>query len=621
MAPEAAGGHRAVDPKRQAAFLAQFPKYATTGAYDAMRAADFARVDAQGHTYLDTTGGTLYPISLLRNHLAMLEEGVLGNPHSSNPTSSLATKLVEDARHSVLSWLKADPRIYTCVFTSNASGALRLIAESFPFGHGGSFLLTSDNHNSVVGIREYARRAGAEVVTAPLQRPELRVDEAGLKRLLRDTPHSGESLFAYPAQSNFSGVQHPLSWVSRAQNEGWRVLLDTAAFLPTNSAALDLSVVQPDFMTISFYKIIGYPSGLGALVMKLSAAELLRRHRPWFAGGTVTVATVDVPQHVLAPYEAAFEEGTVAYTQIPAIKLGLDYIQRMDPETLHMRLMCLTGWMLKEMTSVKHSNGRELVVIHGPRDTVARGATVAFSLFDCEGKWIRPSRFERAGNGLKISCRVGCFCNPGAGESAFNLKHGTLERCYRRFGIPIPDDPAHPLNTASTASRPQSAGSSAGQGAGAGQGQGQLSGRAGPTSWAMQPVDDTSSTSGGCGPTSPISPSAASASPAPTASPALLRSNSIGSHTHTTIAAGPKALQPYIRDFTSSMEPLQKQSFFECLSQREEETVDADGVAEAPTGAIRVSLGLATNFQDVEVFLSFLRMWVDATAEEPFGHH
>ena len=50
-------------------------------------------------------------------------------------------------------------------------------------------------------------------------------------------------LFAYPAQSNFSGVQHPLGWVRLAQAAGYDVLLDAAAFVPANR--LDLARSSP----------------------------------------------------------------------------------------------------------------------------------------------------------------------------------------------------------------------------------------------------------------------------------------------------------------------------------------------------------------------------------------
>src|SRR4029453_17195741 len=110
-------------------------------------------------------------------------------------------------------------------------------------------------------------------------------------------PHA--SLFAFPAQSNFSGVKHPLALIDQAHAAGWDVLLDAAAFVPTNR--LDLSAVHPDFVAISFYKMFGYPTGVGCLIVRRLALQKLQR--PWYAGGTVNFATVQGRVHVLAPGE------------------------------------------------------------------------------------------------------------------------------------------------------------------------------------------------------------------------------------------------------------------------------------------------------------------------------
>ena len=41
----------------------------------------------------------------------------------------------------------------------------------------------------------------------------------------------------------------------------WFTVLDAAAFVST--APLDLGVHKPDFVTLSFYKMFGFPTGLG----------------------------------------------------------------------------------------------------------------------------------------------------------------------------------------------------------------------------------------------------------------------------------------------------------------------------------------------------------------------
>lgn len=80
--------------------------------------------------------------------------------HSS---SRISTTCANDARAAILSFFDAPPE-YTVVFTANATGALKLVGESYPFvEHKSSYVLGADSHNSVHGIREYAARLGAHV--------------------------------------------------------------------------------------------------------------------------------------------------------------------------------------------------------------------------------------------------------------------------------------------------------------------------------------------------------------------------------------------------------------------------------------------------------------------------
>jgi selenocysteine lyase/cysteine desulfurase len=97
-------------------------------------------------------------------------------PHSSNPTSMATTALVERARQVVLAWFNAAPSDYCVVFTNNCTGALKLVGESFPFEPGGRLLLTTDNHNSVNGVRELAAATGARIDYSPIRMPDLRLD-------------------------------------------------------------------------------------------------------------------------------------------------------------------------------------------------------------------------------------------------------------------------------------------------------------------------------------------------------------------------------------------------------------------------------------------------------------
>jgi selenocysteine lyase/cysteine desulfurase len=229
-------------------------------------------------------------------------------------------------------------------------------------------------------------------------------------------------LLAFPAQSNFSGVKHPLELVAQARAAGWQVLLDAAAYAPTNR--LDLQAVQPDFVVLSFYKMFGYPTGVGCLLARKEA--LVRLQRPWFAGGTVNFATAQGALHVLSPGEAGFEDGTLNYLSIPAVEIGLRHLQRVGIERIQTRVRCLTGWLLQELMALRHGNGRPLVRLYGPAGTEQRGGTVTMNFHDPEGRLLDYRRIEELAGAHGISLRTGCFCNPGAGETAEALTEDDL---------------------------------------------------------------------------------------------------------------------------------------------------------------------------------------------------
>ncbi len=411
-----------------AAFSHAYPAFATTHHVDELRATEYARLDREGHTYLDYTGGSLYAECQLRTHFDLLSTHVFGNPHSENPTSRAMTERVEQVRHAILAYFHASPDEYSVIFTPNASGALKLVGEAYPFSPASTYLLTYDNHNSVNGIREFARAHGASVVYVPVSPPDLRLDGALLAAALDGAHPSAPSLFAYPAQSNFSGVQHDLAWIAEAQAKGWDVLVDAAAFAPTNR--LDLGQWHPDFVPISFYKMFGYPTGVGCLLARNAALHKLRR--PWFAGGAIWAASVESERVFMADGAEAFEDGTLNYLTLPAVEYGLRFIDDIGIEVIHTRVMCLTGWLLDTLTKMRHTNGVPLVQIYGPAEDTMRGATIALNFFDPAGTVVDERRIDRLASRRGISLRTGCFCNPGAGEMALHISPETIVSTFQQ---------------------------------------------------------------------------------------------------------------------------------------------------------------------------------------------
>lgn len=183
-----------------------------------------------------------------------------------------------------------------------------MIAETFKFetsgnnGRAGNFVYLQDNHTSVLGMRDVVAARGAEVICLGHNQAFRIFDQHPISRDSNDNDEeetrNGNSLFVYSAQCNFSGLKYPLKWIkdvhtgalftvtSNKPSTRWYVLLDAAGFAPTNN--LDLSIFKPDFVCLSFYKMFGYPTGLGALLVKNSRSDVLEKI--YYGGGTVDVA-------------------------------------------------------------------------------------------------------------------------------------------------------------------------------------------------------------------------------------------------------------------------------------------------------------------------------------------
>ena len=103
-------------------------------------------------------------------------------------------------------------------------------------------------------------------------------------------PAGTPALFAYTGQSNITSSKPPLAVLAHASSRGFTTLLDAAALAPTTP--IDLTLTPVDAMAVSFYKMFGFPTGIGALVLAPGIGAWLREKRPWFAGGTVDVVQV-----------------------------------------------------------------------------------------------------------------------------------------------------------------------------------------------------------------------------------------------------------------------------------------------------------------------------------------
>jgi selenocysteine lyase/cysteine desulfurase len=394
--------------------------------FAALRDREFARLDEAGLAYLDYTGSAIPAARLLRAPDDLLSD-VFGNPHADSAPSRRSTAALDTARARLLAHLDADLDEYVVCFTANATGAVKLVAESYPFAPDGAYVLSADNHNSLNGIREYARRAGTRVFYVPLD-SDLGV--VGAHELLADAAAApGRKLFAFPAQSNFSGVRHSLDLIDVAHRFGFDVLLDAAAFLP--SATLSLRQYRPAFVALSFYKLFGYPTGLGALVARRDA--LAHLVRPWFSGGTVEYVSIQNDLHSLIPLPSAgaFEDGTPHFLGAAAVPRGFELLAEAGMDRVAAHVARLTTTLLTGLRNLRHRDDTAVVHVYGPLGTNGRGGTVAFNVVGRDGRVIPYWLVEERARDMRVAFRGGCFCNPGAAEAAFGFDRHAAGRCLR----------------------------------------------------------------------------------------------------------------------------------------------------------------------------------------------
>lgn len=403
--------------------------------FDAVRAAEFNRLDEQDIAYLDFAASALYGASQVTEYAQRLNRGLFGNPHSAHAPSRAGARDLDRARQLALDFFGADPAVYDVIFTANTSAAIKLVAESYAFSPGRGLVLSADNHNSVNGMREYARARSAPVHILPLD-DALRLEDPA-DRLAISARRLGAGLLAFPVQSNFSGVRHDLGLIEAAQAMGFDVLIDAAGCGVAN--AIRLAEHPAQFLVFSFYKLFGLPTGLGALIARREALARLRR--PWFAGGTVDFVSVEHDRHLLSAGHHGFEDGTPNFLDAGAVDIGFRFLSRFPPEAVARRMRTLTGDFLERAAALRHRDGTPLVRLYGPRDLSARGGTVAFNLIGRDGRPIPYAEVEARAYSRRVALRGGCFCNPGAAETAFGFARLPVAACLDalrgRFSLPL----------------------------------------------------------------------------------------------------------------------------------------------------------------------------------------
>ncbi|CAL5402452.1 unnamed protein product [Camellia sinensis] len=407
---------------------------------DQIRATEFKRLD--GLVYLDHAGATLYS----ELQMEAIFKGLTTNK--------------------VLDFCNASPKDYKCIFTSGATAALKLVGEAFPWSSHSAFMYTMENHNSVLGIREYvdhnfsryALNKGATAFAIDIEEAAhvgvgFRSPVSSIKVLRHHIQRRNEArilaeeltgnafnLFAFPSECNFSGSRFSLDLVNIIKDDServlegspyckgrWMVLLDAAKGCATEPP--DLSKYQADFVIISFYKLFGYPTGLGALIVKTEAAKLLKK--TYFSGGTVAASIADIDfVKRREGVEEFFEDGTISFLSIASIHQGFKILNSLSMSAISRHTASLARYVRNILLALRHENGDRVCTLYGNHKSKAlydeQGPVVSFNLKRPDHSWFGYREVEKLASLSGIQLRAGCFCNPGACAKYLGLSHVDL---------------------------------------------------------------------------------------------------------------------------------------------------------------------------------------------------
>jgi molybdenum cofactor sulfurtransferase len=388
--------------------------------------------------YLDHAGTTLYAKSVIETYASELTKNLFGNPHSASAASQLSTRRIDDTRLRVLRYFDADPDEYDVVFVANATAGMKLVADAFrdadpSFWYGYHI----EAHTSLVGLRELA--AGGSRCFNDDQEVLDWVQD--LRDSHQATDHALQ-LFGYPGQSNMTGHRPPMAWCKQirdcAKMAGKSVytLYDAASLLSTSG--LDLSDVAsaPDFVTLSFYKVFGFPD-LGALIVRKKSGDILRQ-RKYFAGGTVDMVTSSgLRRHAMKDtLHSRLEDGTLPFHNILALQVATDVHDRLFGSITRIarHAFYLAKTAYHRLTRLRHCNGTKVCRVYCNSDNfenpTSQGSIISFNLYDNHGVCVGKSEVEKLAIVQGIQLRTGGLCNPGGTAKYLKLSAEQLQDNY-----------------------------------------------------------------------------------------------------------------------------------------------------------------------------------------------
>jgi cysteine desulfurase / selenocysteine lyase len=257
---------------------------------------------------------------------------------------------------------REDPR--GIVFVRNATEAINLVGEGFPWRRGDRVLISDQEHNSNLIVWQrlaIERGIRIEVVSLP---DDGSFDAEDFERHLA-RPVRLVSLFH---TSNLDGRSLPLKEiVERAHDRRSAVLADGCQAAPHEK--VDLDRLGVDYYAVSGHKMLG-PTGTGVLA---ASFEGLGRLRPLLVGGE-TVEWSTLKAHALRPPPYRFEAGLQNYAGVLGAHAAIDYLSGVGFDAVQEQQRSVNEQVSRAF------EGEPRLHVLGPEDPRERSSIFAFTL-------------------------------------------------------------------------------------------------------------------------------------------------------------------------------------------------------------------------------------------------
>ncbi|HLD60997.1 MAG TPA: cysteine desulfurase [Patescibacteria group bacterium] len=295
--------------------------------------------------YLDSAASTLTP-EVVIDAMNDYYQNYRSNVHRGlYDTSMKATEAYEGARHTIASFINADPT--EIIFTNGTTHGLNMLAYSLAprLTHRDNIVLTRmEHHANLVPWQQMAKHYGFEIRFLELDPTSYKLQATSYNVIDQNT-----KIVSLVHVSNVLGTINPVEEIikiTRTKSPRAYTIIDAAqsiAHLP-----IDVKKMDCDFLVASGHKMYG-PTGIGFLYGK---KVMLEEHlEPFFFGGDmVSDVTYQDAAWNEVPYK--FEAGTPSIASAIGLGAAVKFIREIGWEEIMRHEQELTEYALNQLTDL-----------------------------------------------------------------------------------------------------------------------------------------------------------------------------------------------------------------------------------------------------------------------------